>query len=1356
MAVFCKNPDFASKHPNPQTRSASGFAGLGSPIMKKLLALVLALVMTLGLATVGTSAAYSDFTDTADVSFEEAMKVMNAVGVFVGDGNKLDPKGNLTRAQAAKLVAYLALGEDIAEALPKTGSKFTDAPDGAWFTGYVNYMANEGYTTGTSATTFSPNGSLTGYQFGAFLLAVLGYDREIEGMVGNDWETKVAVKLEECGITDGVDKLGSVALTREEAAQFCLNSLKATMVEYADKGTVVAIGGATVTTGAKKATPVAVSGATLNYNGAIDTASTVDEYDTMQLAEKLYKGKLLLAEDTTDTFGRPADIWSYKNTDVATTADEAVATFTAKTSAADVAKALSGYKIKNTVTSGSAVGNYNINNTTTYSTLNKLTIDNGNTNNTAGEKDQLYVRNNETQNAREQLVVENETIAKALADLTANGRLVEVYASSSTKVVTKIVEVNYFVQKVTSVTTNSAGNVSYTFSLGDYGTDYADTSTTDTVKVHGTVAKDDYVTTVKPVGSVTLQVYPTTTFTGIQSSRVMGAGNVVSSAVIGGETKKIANGVRSLAGNWYTAATLVGDDDDANAYSKFTTNTSKEHTYYVDQYGFMVAHEEIDAEIDYAVVDSLAGYLSDTGVDTTQSVKAVLVFADGSKQTVDVEVIKLAGVSYYTDVKLNEGTASKKGVDVQAAAARFSDASDEIQISKKAVDNAGVGYSGRIVAYSVSSGKYTLSYTAAMAAGTAGTAKVAVAGAANAIDKGVPRITNGVNTISGNAKTVYVIKSLDANNNKVFNAYTGYENVPTVKAGAAQNIDVFFMKNASNEVVFVYADASGSVLNEVGDSTTSNIFYATGTSIDKIGTGDTAYYSLAGILNGANDTIKSKKSDFNTIAASKKFYKLTVDGEGYVTAATNAFNWSDTGTTSGTAVTIDMANEKTESTFNGRLIGSDTKIYVIETDGTARTGSYTDFVAGDVYYANVDTTASTEAGKNTFTKVFIVKQDTFYADASTDAINAAFDAGNGSVTVDLTGAFTTNAVTALDVPTGSTLTFNANGYIVTLNNTSDNIDGNIIVNNGSLVVTDTDGTIGGNITITEKSDNSMGDLSFGEATTVNGDISVEGSMTVSTANTFAGAISVGETLILDTAASTFNGNVTAYDLTTDSVASDFNGDVYVTHDLAIDDTTAPLFDAGHKVVVGNDMSLTVNTTFSTLTVTGNVDNSNGAAVVTLTNGKTVTVGSFSEYGTKIAGGNAATEIVVVNDWALSGGDKILPDIAAKFTFKGDVTYTAGSELVFGGTQNVVVFEKAVDKDLFDATNYAIGMAGSKATFKGGITGVTSGADMTSASGWFSAAASDTSSTLASADISTSTAYAITKQTSNSQWGWIPA
>ena len=77
--------------------------------MKKLLALVLALVMTLGLATVSTNAKLSDFPDAKSINFDEAAAVMNAVGVFMGDQNgEFRPEAQLTRAEAATiLMRYL-------------------------------------------------------------------------------------------------------------------------------------------------------------------------------------------------------------------------------------------------------------------------------------------------------------------------------------------------------------------------------------------------------------------------------------------------------------------------------------------------------------------------------------------------------------------------------------------------------------------------------------------------------------------------------------------------------------------------------------------------------------------------------------------------------------------------------------------------------------------------------------------------------------------------------------------------------------------------------------------------------------------------------------------------------------------------------------------------------------------------------------------------------------------------------------------------------------------------------------------------------------------------------------------------
>ena len=96
--------------------------------MKKLLALVLALVMSMSLVTISNAA----FKDADKIDYKEAVDVMNAVGVFVGDekGN-FNAKDNLTREQAAKIIAYLELGEKAADALVGSAT-FTDVAATRW------------------------------------------------------------------------------------------------------------------------------------------------------------------------------------------------------------------------------------------------------------------------------------------------------------------------------------------------------------------------------------------------------------------------------------------------------------------------------------------------------------------------------------------------------------------------------------------------------------------------------------------------------------------------------------------------------------------------------------------------------------------------------------------------------------------------------------------------------------------------------------------------------------------------------------------------------------------------------------------------------------------------------------------------------------------------------------------------------------------------------------------------------------------------------------------------------------------------------------------------------------------------
>jgi len=286
--------------------------------MKKLLALVLALVMTLGLATVAANASYPD---DSDIEYKEAVDVMSAVGVFQGDDSgKFMPKANLDRAAAAKLIAYLDLGEKSAEALP-AAKMFNDVPASHWAAKYIAYCANAGYIAGAGDGNFYPSNPLTGYAFGKMILGVLGYDAAIEGFTGAAWAINVAKLMDKNDINDGVDGNASATLTREQAAKYCLNALQADMVEYDTKGTTVEINGAKIATGASKATEV---------------AEKKDMYDgnndgVQQLTEKLYGTDLKLLPTTkSDDFGAPAVEWKYKTESVGTYADSPDATYTGK------------------------------------------------------------------------------------------------------------------------------------------------------------------------------------------------------------------------------------------------------------------------------------------------------------------------------------------------------------------------------------------------------------------------------------------------------------------------------------------------------------------------------------------------------------------------------------------------------------------------------------------------------------------------------------------------------------------------------------------------------------------------------------------------------------------------------------------------------------------------------------------------------------------------------------------------------------------------------------------------------------------------------------------------------------------
>ena len=275
--------------------------------MKKFLSLVLALVMTMSLVTV--SAGAKDFTDSSKIQYAEAVDVMSAAKVIDGytDGT-FNPTATLTRGAAAKIICNLILGPTTASALVADAAPYKDVPTNHTFAGYIAYCQKEGIISGYADGTFKPANSLTGYAFMKMLLGALGYDAANEGYTGANWSINVAKQAISIGLNDGLkgEFNGVKAVNREEACLYAFNTLNATMVEYTNQTIVIA-------NGTVKTDKVAKD---MENNARTET---IKEDNKMQFAEKYFTN--LEKEPTSDDFGRPANKWTYKNTDIGTYVD---------------------------------------------------------------------------------------------------------------------------------------------------------------------------------------------------------------------------------------------------------------------------------------------------------------------------------------------------------------------------------------------------------------------------------------------------------------------------------------------------------------------------------------------------------------------------------------------------------------------------------------------------------------------------------------------------------------------------------------------------------------------------------------------------------------------------------------------------------------------------------------------------------------------------------------------------------------------------------------------------------------------------------------------------------------------------
>ena len=160
-------------------------------VMKKSFITIVIVFVLAGALLVSASAA----------SFGHLADDLNALGLFRGTNNGYDLESAPNRGQALVMLIRLYGLEEEALAC-ESGHPFADLTSAQdWLSPYVAFAYENGFTTGTSATTFSPNDLCSAQMYVTFVLRALGYS----DAPGGDFTYADAIDFgTEAGIVDAM------------------------------------------------------------------------------------------------------------------------------------------------------------------------------------------------------------------------------------------------------------------------------------------------------------------------------------------------------------------------------------------------------------------------------------------------------------------------------------------------------------------------------------------------------------------------------------------------------------------------------------------------------------------------------------------------------------------------------------------------------------------------------------------------------------------------------------------------------------------------------------------------------------------------------------------------------------------------------------------------------------------------------------------------------------------------------------------------------------------------------------------------------------------------------------------------
>ena len=731
--------------------------------LKKVLALVLAVVMIMSVVTVASAKTYTDVKATDN--YADAIDALSSLKILDGfkDGDNYSFKAEdpFTRAQAAKIVAIVhnaatngAIKDQdaISGLYSNAQNPFVDC-NSSWALPFINYCRITGLADGMTATTYEPNRYVTGVQFLKLMLTTLNFDTAKEGYTGTGWDVNVLNRANEIGLTAGLaDGWKAIApIKRGEAAQVLYNALTKYLVEYGQK--------------------------------VKNTLSTVDKTTTLYYTESFISNEQvaksgytlgakmgITIKRATDDFRRPGYAWSYGSW-AAFYMDAPVNSYTTAVTMCDILKNdmkvpenkttavnLNGWvKGVTTGTGATQIGKL-IGGTAGSTALNYYAVD--------GFKYTEYNTGVGTS------VTLQHQPNKSCQELTGNfkkhifggqGDLTQVFATEDGWVITTI---HSFLAKVKTVDLNNK----YSHATAESATleVYVDNKSNEPVykawaakeKTTSTVsfAKNTYVV-------VTMSLKDSEEYN--NNGRWVYTGDYEKAAVIDVNAAESKTGKLTGASGLHVSETVSVDGTKYNANCRFVlnkdnamniANNGKTYTFYFDSYGNVIGCADPAASSEYVVMDKIYAY-SDKGVFT---IKADLYDLEGNK----LEDVTVAQAGSFEGFKPNTTEAAK--------ADRAYEVSIYAEMNKTNLVDA-------LYTYSVNDkGAYVLNWTGCTGSNLYGA------------DTGYGRLDgvvkhqagsafltfNGTNAVNLSETTKFVCKGV----NGKWTAYTGYTALPALTA----------------------------------------------------------------------------------------------------------------------------------------------------------------------------------------------------------------------------------------------------------------------------------------------------------------------------------------------------------------------------------------------------------------------------------------------------------------------------------------------------------------------------------------------------------------------------------------------